>query len=338
MTLKPFLKPLVIVVAITAISLYWRHWIHERRAQQTAEARALVAKARAAQGRSPHPNPLPGATRIETTHYAITSTADAAQTQRVADAVESLYAAYADVFATHRAPDAAARGKLKLTLYAHQAQFKANNRSMPWAEAYYLRPICYAYYAGNESNPYHWMVHEATHQLNAEVSGFPKSKWVDEGLATYFGTSRIESDTSESGASGHGKLIPGKIDQGAYPIWWLSDSGLTGHLDKDIDAGRWIPIRALITGIDAPDIASNVNRYYIQYWSLSHFLFHGENGRYAAGYKRLIAEGGSLANFERLIGPADRIEDEWYRYLQDRIAERTPQTGNEAATPVISIP
>lgn len=338
MTLKPFLKPLAVVAIIAAVSLYWRHWIHERRALQTAEARALVAKAGAAQGRSPHPNPLPGAKRIETTHYAITSTADAAQTQRVADAVESLYVAYADVFATHRAPDAAARGKLKLTLYAHQAQFKANNRSMPWAEAYYLRPICYAYYAGNESNPYHWMVHEATHQLNAEVSGFPKSKWVDEGLATYFGTSRIESDTSESGTSGLDNLTPGKIDQGAYPIWWLSDSGLTGHLDKDIDAGRWIPIRALITGIDAPDIASNVNRYYIQYWSLSHFLFHGENGRYAAGYKRLIAEGGSLANFERLIGPANRIEDEWYRYLQDRIAERTPQTGNEEATPVISIP
>lgn len=327
MTLKPFLKPLIVVAIIAAVSLYWRHWIHERRALEKADARALVAKGKAAQGRSPHPNPLPGATLIETAHYAITSTADVAQTQQVAEAVESLYVAYADVFATHRAASGA-REKLKLTLYAHQAQFKANNRSLPWAEAYYLRPICYAYYAKNESNPYHWMVHEATHQLNAEVSGFPKYKWVDEGLATYFGTSRIERS----------KLIPGKIDQGAYPIWWLSDSGLTGNLDKDIDAGHWIPIRALITGIDAPNIASNVNRYYIQYWSLSHFLFHGENGRYAAGYKRLIAEGGSLANFERLIGPADRIEVEWYRYLQDRIAERTPQTGNEAATPVISIP
>lgn len=333
MTLKPFLKPLIIVVAIAAISLYWRHWIHERRALQKAEARALVAKSTAAQGRSPHPNALPGATLIETAHYAITSTANVAQTQQVAEAVESLYVAYADVFATHRAPAAAARGKLKLTLYAHQAQFKANNRSLPWAEAYYLRPICYAYYAKDESNPYHWMVHEATHQLNAEVSGFPKTRWVDEGLATYFGTSTIEPDRS-----GRGKLVPGKIDPGAYPIWWLTNSGLTGSLDKDIDAGNWVPIRALITGIDAPSIASNVNGYYIQYWSLSHFLFHGENGRYAAGYKRLIAEGGSLANFERLIGPADRIEVKWYRYLQDKIAERTPQTGKKAATPVISIP
>ncbi len=330
MTIKSFLKTVIAITAIAAVLLYWRHWIHERRALQKAEARALVAKGKAAQGRSPHPNPLPEAKQVETAHYAITSTADAAQTQQVADAAEALYSAYAAFFPGKAA---APREKLKLTLYAHQAQFKANNRSMPWAEAYYLRPVCYAYYAKDESNPYHWMVHEATHQLNAEVSGFPKTRWVDEGLATYFGTSRIESGTGE-----RGKLVPGKIDPGAYPIWWLTNSGLTGSLDKDIDEGKWVPIRALITGIDAPSIASNVNGYYIQYWSLSHFLFHGGNGRYAAGYKRLIAEGGTLANFERLIGPAGRIEYEWYRYLQDRIAERMPQTDDDDATQAISIP
>jgi hypothetical protein len=169
--------------------------------------------------------------------------------------------------------------------------------------------------------------------LNVEVSGFPKHRWVDEGLATYFGTSSIEFDTS-----GRGKLIPGKIDPDAYPIWWLTNPGLTGSLDKDIDEGNWVPIRALITGKDAPSIASNVNGYYIQYWSFSHFLFHGENGRYAEGYERLITEGGTLANFERLIGPADRIEVEWYRYLQDRIAERMPQADDDDATPVVAIP
>lgn len=336
MTIKPFLKTVIAIAAMAAVLLYWRHWIQEQRALQKAEARALIAKGRTAQGRSPHPNPLPGAKLIETAHYTITSTADAAQTQQVADAAEALYSAYAAFFPGKAA--SAPRNRLKLTLYAHQAQFKANNRSLPWAEAYYLRPICYAYYAKNESNPYHWMVHEATHQLNAEVSGFPKTRWVDEGLATYFGTSRIEPGTSEPGTSGRGKLVPGKIDRDAYPIWWLTNSGLTGSLDKDIDEGNWVPIRALITGIDAPSIASNVNGYYIQYWSLSHFLFHGENGRYAAGYKRLIAEGGSLANFERLIGPADRVEYEWYRYLQGEIAELAPQADDDEATPVMSAP
>lgn len=129
MRLKPLLRPFAIVLAIAAVLLYWRHWIHEQRALQKAEARALVA-GRAAQGRSTHPDPLPGAKLVETRHYAITSSADAAQTQRVADAVEALYAAHADFFPANGAP-ADTPAKLKLTLYAHQAQFKANNRSIP---------------------------------------------------------------------------------------------------------------------------------------------------------------------------------------------------------------
>jgi hypothetical protein len=128
------------------------------------------------------------------------------------------------------------------------------------------------------------MIHEATHQLNAEVAGFRKAKWIDEGLATYFGTSRVE----------RGRLVPGKIDPDTYPIWWLLNSGLTGSLDADI-----------------------------------------EDGRYADAYKRLIIEGGSLENFERIIGPADKIEYEWYRYLQTRMQDLKPQSDDAETTAVI---
>lgn len=65
---------------------------------------------------------------------------------------------------------------------------------------------------------------------------------------------------------------------------------------------------AIITGKDALNIDSDVNRYYIQYWCLTHFMFHHEDGRHADAYKRLIIEGGSLENFERIIGPADKID------------------------------
>ncbi len=324
MTLRPWLKPIIAVAAIAAVLLYWRHWIHEQRTAEKAETRALHAKRGVRQPRAVHPAPLPGAKRVETEHYTITTTADAVQTQRVADAVEVLHTAYGRFFPASHAP-IEGQAKLQLTLYGYREQFRANNTSMPWAEAYYLRPVCYAYYAKGEANPYHWMIHEATHQLNAEVSGFRKAKWIDEGLATYFGTSRIE----------HGKLVPGKIDPDTYPIWWLSNSGLTGSLDADIEAGRWIPIRALITGKDAPNISSNVNRYYIQYWGLTHFLFHHDNGRYADAYRRLILEGGTLANFEKIIGPADRIEYEWYRYLQAITADLTSAEDSGEATRVI---
>ena len=302
MKFKPRLFPIMVLIAVAALLLYWRHWLHEQRA---ADRVANTPKPRSAVRATQHPAKLQEATSVETTHYLITTAASQDETRLVAKAVEHFHAAYT-VFFKENIDSTRAQNKLQLTLYKSQAQFKAKNRSIPWAEAYYLRPICYAYYARDEPNPYHWMIHEATHQLNAEVAGFKKTKWIDEGLATYFGTSQIE----------RGQLVPGKIDANTYPIWWLRDSELTGSLDADIQSGRWIPIRALITGKNAPNISSNVNCYYIQYWSLSHFLFHGENSRYADAYLQLIAEGGSLKNFEALIGPADKIEYEWYRYLQ----------------------
>lgn len=290
---------LALALAIAGLLLYWRHWIHQQRAIER-ETRATEKAA------SRHPRPLPGAARYDTAHYSITSTADAARTRAVGDAVEALYAAHAKLFP----PNATRTGKLALTLYADRAQFKANNRSYGWAEAYYLEPVCYAYSASDEANPYHWMTHEATHQLNRQVSGMRNPKWIEEGLATYFGTSRIVD----------GRLRPGEIDPDAYPIWWLRDSDLTGELDADTANGRWIPLKALVTGIGAPRIDAHVNRYYVEFWSLTHFLLHGEGGRYADGYRRLIAAGGAPADFERLIGPMPDVERGWYAHLQAQIA------------------
>lgn len=249
------------------------------------------------------------AATVETRHYSISSTATPSQTALVGNAAESLYDAYADFFsdAIEFQPD---QSRLKLVLYKDQQEFKANNRSSPWAEAYYLAPNCHAYYADGGANPYHWMVHEATHQLNREVARFEKTRWIDEGLATYFATSRIDGR----------KLLPGSIDASTYPIWWLSSLALSGDIENDVREGRIIPLRALISGT-GPNIGQHVNLYYIEFWSLSHFLFHYQDGKYADRYRELIAQGGSLENFERLLGPVDQLQVEWYGYLQQKIAE-----------------
>jgi len=157
-------------------------------------------------------------------------------------------------------------------------------------------------------NPYHWMLHEATHQLNREVAHLAIPKWIDEGLAAYFGASEIRDD----------KLIRGSIDINAYPIWWLPSLALSGNIEADFESRKIIPIRALISGTGGPDIAQNVNAYYIGYWSLTHFLFHFDHGRYASKFKQVIAEGGTLESFERNIGPVERIQIEWYSYLRQR--------------------
>lgn len=282
-----------------------------------AFASALFWKLRTAPGQPAERLPITAQVRTttvpattETAHYRISSTADALQTRAVADAVESLHAAYRDFFREQLPPKDHGR-KLHLFLYRDREEFKRNNRSRPWAEAYYRQPTCHAYYATDAPNPTHWMIHEATHQMNREVAGFRKHAWMDEGLASYFGTSLIKD----------GKLLPGSIDPDTYPIRWLSQHYLSGDLAADLREGRIIPLRALISGVGGPDINGNVNLYYLHYWSLTHFLFHHGDGRHAQRYRELIAEGASLENFERRIGPVEQVQVQWYAYLRDRIRD-----------------
>ncbi len=242
---------------------------------------------------------------LQSAHYAVASTADAGQTEQVVRAVEQLREAYIAFLPAVRAQREDGQ-KLKLRLYRNQAEFKANNRSSPWAEAYYQTPVCHAYYSVGERNPYHWMLHEATHQLNRELAGFPRVRWSDEGLASYFGASKLLD----------GKLVPGTIDGNAYPIWWLSSLALSGDLTNDIAKGRIIPLRAVIDG-SGPPIGQRVNLYYIEFWSLSHFLFHYNGGQYADGYRRLLGGGGGIVEFEKAIGPLDRVQTQWYGYLRE---------------------
>jgi Protein of unknown function (DUF1570) len=308
-TTAPLWKPIlwiVVIVVIVIAFLQWRSaWLEERR-MRADSSNALLNAQRAARKRGQAPPP-PNARIHETPRYRIITTADAAQTVEVARAVESLHDRYLDFF-RDQLPAQNKNGlstKLKLTLYRDRAQFQAYNTSMPWAEAYYRRPMSHAYYVNGAPNPYHWMVHEATHQLNAEVARFKKAPWIDEGLGTYFGTSRFVNGT----------LRLGDIDKDTYPIWWLPTFPISGDLDADIVEERWIPLRTFLTGKNAPPMAGRVNQYYMQYWSLTHFLFHYDGARYATAYKQLIAEGGTLANFEKRIGSVDRVQREWYGYL-----------------------
>jgi Protein of unknown function (DUF1570) len=302
---KPILWVVVVAIAVVAF-LQWRSaWLEERR-MRADSGNALLNAQRAARKRGQAPPP-PNARIHETARYRIITTADAAQTEQVAHAVERLHDAYLDFF-RDQLPETATRSranKLKLTLYRDRTQFQSYNNSMPWAEAYYRTPMSHAYYVKGAPNPYHWMVHEATHQLNAEVARFKKAPWIDEGLGTYFGSSRFVD----------GALRLGDTDPDTYPIWWLPTLPISGDLDADIAQQRWIPLHAFLTGKNAPPMGGRVNQYYMQYWSLTHFLFHYDNGRYASAYKQLIAEGGTLTNFEKRIGPADRLQREWYGYL-----------------------
>src|SRR5205085_1706245 len=114
-------------------------------------------------------------------------------------------------------------------------------------------------------------------------------------------------------------LILGTVDVNSYPIWWLPGLSLTGNPQKDFKDRKLVPLRSLISGAGGPDIAQNVNAYYIGYWSLTRFLLHFDHGRYADEFRKVIAEGGTLESFEKNIGPVERIQVEWYGYLRQQI-------------------
>ena len=241
-----------------------------------------------------------------TAHYVIRSAATPEETERVAGALEALHAAYSEFFADLPGLKAD-RGALNVRLYRDRQQFRRVNPNAGWAEAFYRGDTCHAYYAATGASPYHWMLHEATHQLNSEAAGLRLRKWLDEGLATYFGTSRYRD----------GALRPGQVDADTYPVWWVYEMRLTGDLSEDTRSGQIIPLRAIITGQGGPDISRVFNLYYIHWWSLGHFLLEGGDGRHRPGCLRLMREGGSLAGFEQHIGPVEQVEAEWYEHLRD---------------------
>lgn len=235
----------------------------------------------------------------ETAHYAITSSATREQTEAVAAAVESLYSSYKSLL-----PVATASPKFQLVLYRDQQEFKRNNRSSPWAEAYYRRPRSYAYPAQGD-NPHHWMLHEATHQLLVEASGYKLRRWLDEGVASYFGASRLED----------GQLQLGRPDPSAYPVWRLAGVALDQRGPPAAEGTPLVRLEQIAEG-SGPPIGDNVNNYYVCYWSLTHYLMHGENGKHRDALIDMLAEGGSPDAFKRLVGPYEKIEPRWHAHLK----------------------
>ena len=241
----------------------------------------------------------------ESQHYVCYSTASEAQTQNILDVAEALYAAYTTEFAD--LPDLSAEHpKLKLKLYKDRDEFKRYNPLSGWAEAFYRKPYCHQYYSEDEPNPYHWMTHEATHQLNAEVAHLDLPRWLNEGIAEYFGTSTWRD----------GKLHLGEVDSNTYPVWWRGDMVFTGDIAADIQNERFIPLEILIKDRGGPDIDEHVNLYYMHWFSLAHFLYHYDDGRYRAGIKPLLLEHGTLDAFRKHIGAIEEIEPLWYEYLR----------------------
>ncbi|MDB6059078.1 MAG: putative lipoprotein [Verrucomicrobiales bacterium] len=73
-----------------------------------------------------------------------------------------------------------------------------------------------------------------------------------------------------------------------------------------------------MTGEGGPSLDKEFNLYYLNWWSITHFIF--EHPQYKKHAIELTARGGDLKAFEELIGPIDKIQLEWHAHVR-RIKE-----------------
>jgi hypothetical protein len=249
------------------------------------------------------PRPWHPTITLETPHHIIYSTATPQQTEDTAHAMGLLYNAYSNRFGSLPKFDPRHHA-LKVKLFKDRAELRWVNPSLGWAEAFYRTPYCNAYFSAEEYNPYQWMLHEAVHQLNHEVARLELEKWLDEGTAEYFSTSRLQGD----------KLAVGRIDLNTYPVWWIDDLATSPDLAENIRNGSVIPLRFIITDQGGPSMHSHFNLYYLHWWTLTYFIF--ESPRYHDRALELVKRGGGIDAFQQVIGPVELVQTEWHSYVR----------------------
>lgn len=249
------------------------------------------------------PRPWHPTLTLDGPHYAIHSTATQQQTEDTAHTLELLYTAYSNRLGSVDGfqPE---HHKLQIKLFKDRAELRRVNPGLGWAEAFYREPFCLAYFSAKEINPYHWMLHESVHQLNNEVAHLKLAKWLDEGLAEYFSTSRCTTT----------ELTVGRIDLNTYPVWWIDEIATSADLAENIHNGSVISLRAIITDSGGPGMRQHFNLYYLHWWTLTYFIF--ESNKYRERALALAQKGGGLAAFEEVIGPVDEVQVEWHSYVR----------------------
>src|SRR6185369_11116769 len=95
------------------------------------------------------PRPWHPATTLETQHYSVRSSASRQQTDETARVVEQLYTAYSNRFGALPKFNPA-HSRLQMKLYKDRDEFRRINPGLGWAEAFYRRPYCQAYYSSAE--------------------------------------------------------------------------------------------------------------------------------------------------------------------------------------------
>lgn len=168
--------------------------------------------------------------------------------------------------------------------------------------------------------PVPYVIHEAIHMLNYErvyPEGTVTSRWFEEGLASYFGFSRVDNRLRiASGDIGRSSLL----NVEGVRIQFDPRTELREHRRRLEQQGP-LPLRMLLGADEADPLwtGHRSSRAYGSSWTLVHFLMHGESERHRRAfmeYAEREANGrGGLKAFAGLFGPdLDALEASWHEY------------------------
>lgn len=237
-------------------------------------------------------------TVLHSTHYRIETRGDSTRTRALLDRVEVLHLAFFRAFSL---PEPRHAPAMNLRLYRDRHEMHAAESMPDWAEGIYREGWCIQYLRKDEANPWHWTIHEATHQLVAERAQLQLPRWLNEGLACLFSVSRMDS----------AGLHLGTVDPGAYPVWWLKDYRPTGNRAADLRSGKLQSLEVIVRGGGVEPEDGDLNLAYLSWWTATRFLWSRDPKRFLAWVKLDRTPEG----LERIVGPLKDLEEPYARSL-----------------------
>lgn len=184
-----------------------------------------------------------------------------------------------------------------------------------WAEAIYHDRTCDQFDDPSASNPWHWLVHEGTHQLAWEDVHLDLPRWASEGLACLFGVSRIR----------RGAIVLGSVDPETYPTWWLRKWTFTGDLRRDVEEGCLVRPTQVLLEPDGVDIAKSLNAHYLTWWSMAHYFFATN----PSAWRDWVLHDASKEGLLRRFGPVETLDHRWYAHV---LSLRDSVTGGQSGS------
>ncbi|HVS16653.1 MAG TPA: hypothetical protein VMV46_22300 [Thermoanaerobaculia bacterium] len=219
--------------------------------------------------------------RAETPRFvAITDATDEKVAATLAANLEATWNQFLAVFAAHLEPQPE-RYKMAAYLFRERAGFQSTQlelRDGTLGEGFYAAPGFLAFHQEvlDPGDLLATMIHEAFHAFSDRLlrrPGRPGERWLEEGLAEYFGSSEIK----------RGELVPGRTLHRKFLMHYgqvfklRTSAGITvAELKRAVRRGEAPTVRELFEATRQDFYGERLQHYYGTAWMLVHFLRHGE--------------------------------------------------------------